>query len=211
MQRLLEDIRAGLHYLVHNPLYIGKVLYKGKIYEGEHEGLVSEDTFNAVQALSRDVWRTQVNKHRPIEGLRRDILYCGKCGSHMVPTYGKKGSRKHFYYVCQKCRDKGYKSCPTRTVRQVTFNEAVLNELSRRGVLNTEMLWNLDTETQNNELKKIIEKIIYRYKTQTIEILLRKGKKLSFQADIKPKLGRVAKTEILPRLAPNEPKIDKAT
>ncbi len=151
MQRLLEDIRAGLHYLVHNPLYIGKVLYKGKIYEGEHEGLVSEDTFNAVQALSRDVWRTQVNKHRPIEGLRRDILYCGKCGSHIVPTYGKKGSRKHFYYVCQKCRDKGYKSCPTRTVRQATFNEALLNELSRRGVLNTEMLWNLDTETQNNE------------------------------------------------------------
>ena len=151
MQRLLEDIRAGLHYLVHNPLYIGKVLYKGKIYEGEHEELVSEDTFNAVQALSRDVWRTQVNKHRPIEGLRRDILYCGKCGSHIVPTYGKKGSRKHFYYVCQKCRDKGYKSCPTRTVRQATFNEALLNELSRRGVLNTEMLWNLDTETQNNE------------------------------------------------------------
>ncbi len=60
-------------------------------------------------------------------------------------------------------------------------------------------------------MKKIIEKIIYRYKTQTIEILLRKGKKLSFQADIKPKWGRVAKTEILPRLAPNEPKIDKAT
>ena len=32
-----------------NPLYIGKVIYNGQLYEGEHDGIIDENLFEKVQ------------------------------------------------------------------------------------------------------------------------------------------------------------------
>lgn len=106
--------RTHLYSMVHNPVYIGKVLYKGKIYEGEHEGLIPEKTFNAVQKLLAEKYTARGFVRKRIEGVLNGLLYCKACGSKMVPTYGKKKGRKHFYYVCHKCVKEGYRASPPK-------------------------------------------------------------------------------------------------
>lgn len=118
--------RAYFYRIIHSPTYIGKVEYKGKIYEGEHEGIVPLETYRAVQDLLKTKRSSHGFSRKRIPGLLRGLLYCKECGSDMVPIYAKKNGRKHFYYLCHKCAQEGYASCPTKTVRQPEFNEAVL-------------------------------------------------------------------------------------
>lgn len=188
--------RAYLYRIVHNPVYIGKVLYKGKIYEGEHEGLIPEKTFNAVQKLLAEKYTARCFVRKRIEGVLNGLLYCKACGSKMVPTYGKKNGRKHFfYYVCHKCVKEGYKACPTKTVRQVEFNEAVFRRFTERGLLNKGDFSKLDTDSQTAELMKIVDKITYEYKESYIEVSLKNGVQFGFRAEVKPHFGGIPKKE----------------
>ncbi len=199
--------RAHLYRMVHNPLYIGKVLYKGKIYDGEHAGIVSEDTFNAVGKMLAESWKSHGFPYTRIEGVLRGFLFCKKCGSPMIPTYGKKNGRKYFYYICQRCRSKGYKKCPTKTVRQKEFDDVVLKALRERGLINWDRWEMMDSEARTLELKQIICKIVYEHKRSTIEITLLNGESIKFKADVKPQAGGVATIR-----QPEKPvKIDKGT
>ncbi len=42
--------RGSLFHLLKNPIYRGKIVHKGQVYEGEHEPIVDEDLWDAVQA-----------------------------------------------------------------------------------------------------------------------------------------------------------------
>lgn len=169
--------RTHLYNMVYNSVYIGKVLYKGKIYEGEHEGVIFKERFNAVQELLRTSWKSHGFARTRVEGLLRGLLYCDKCGAPIVPTYGKKNGRKHFYYICQKCQKEGYQMCPTRTVRQKEFDEAVLARLMERGLINEGKFKEMDAEEKNAELHKVVRQIIYEYKTEKYRShLVQRGK-----------------------------------
>ena len=41
--------RGSLFHLLKNPIYRGKIVHKGEVYEGEHEPIVDEQLWNAVQ------------------------------------------------------------------------------------------------------------------------------------------------------------------
>jgi len=132
------------------------------------------------------------------ESLLWGILYCGECGLPMVPMYGKKNGRKHFYYVCQKCQKEGYKSCPTKTVRQKEFNDAVLEQLFARGLIEPVSFKRMDVDTQNLTLSDLIPRITYEYKEENIRVLLNDGEGFTFHAKVKPQIGRqkVRKSEV---------------
>lgn len=70
----------------------------------------------------------------------------------MVPVYAKKNRIKHFYYICHRCQKEGYASCPTRTVRQPEFNEAVLKQLAERALINRAELEQQELEQQTETL-----------------------------------------------------------
>ena len=42
--------RGSLFHLLKNPIYRGKIVHKGQVYEGEHEAIVDEELWDAVQA-----------------------------------------------------------------------------------------------------------------------------------------------------------------
>ena len=41
--------QGSLFHLLKNPIYRGKIVHKGEVYEGEHEAIVDEELWNAVQ------------------------------------------------------------------------------------------------------------------------------------------------------------------
>lgn len=201
---------AQLYHIIHNPLYIGKVLYKKKIYDGEHDGIVSIETFEAVQELLNNGRKMYETVRKAMPGILRGLLFCEVCGSPMVPIYGKKKNTKHFYYICRKCREEGYKSCPTRTVRQREFHLALIAELDKNGVLSRALFEQLSEYEQEGTLKSIICRIGYEYQESKITVVLRNRTEFSFCANVKPHSGPWKRSELVARKEAKLPKVDKA-
>ena len=91
--------------LLRNPYYVGKVVYKRgtkdeQTFEGRHEALIDQDTFDAVQALLDEKRlageRPQYRKH-----YLRGSVFCGECGKRLVFGFstGRNGL-KYPYFFC---------------------------------------------------------------------------------------------------------------
>src|SRR5262245_42221713 len=110
--------RTNLHRLLCNPTFLGKVLYKGELYQGEHPALTDEQTWQKTQDLLVGNHRGgggQPTKDRP-GALLRGLLRCGCCERSMVPTYTAKGSKRYSYYSCTRAQKQGASVCPNRSV-----------------------------------------------------------------------------------------------
>ena len=120
-----ETVRGGgaftrdtIHRILTNVKYLGKVPYKGELYEGKHEAIISEEVFNLVQEQLKE---SQKNKHRTkkreIPTKLNNILYCGFCGNKMTGSYGTKKGKPYYYYKCTSKIKGSSKSCPSRTIK----------------------------------------------------------------------------------------------
>ena len=73
--------KSWMRCLLSNPFYIGMMRYKGELYEGKHEPLVSRELFDRVQKMLHQRGRTQ---ERPRDGdpcYFTGMIKCGSCGS----------------------------------------------------------------------------------------------------------------------------------
>ncbi|MGW4370130.1 recombinase family protein [Nocardia takedensis] len=97
---------SKLHAMLKDPYYAGFVVYKGHIYPGRHEPLVSHDLFDRVQNVlnlrSAKGQRDRVHAHY----LRGD-LFCGRCHrqgrtSRLIFTKATSHTgRKYDYFKCR--------------------------------------------------------------------------------------------------------------
>jgi len=91
--------RGPLGIMLQNPAYIGKVSHKGLVHHGEHDAIIDDDTFAAVQDT------LQRNNREKVMGTRaaRPSLLTGMLtdpdGRPMSPGRGKKGAKTYCYYV----------------------------------------------------------------------------------------------------------------
>lgn len=88
--------KSALHDLLNNPIYYGDFYWKGILYNGSHEPVISKELFDKVQnALNRrSSCPTGRQKH---DFLFQGLLTCGHCGCAVVADM-KKG--KYVYYRC---------------------------------------------------------------------------------------------------------------
>jgi len=94
--------RGSLFHLLKNPIYRGKIVHKGKVYEGEHQAIVDEDLWNAVQQRLQEKAPPRARpKNDPHQALLRGLLSDPE-GRPMVPTYAAKGTRRYDYYETRK-------------------------------------------------------------------------------------------------------------
>ena len=94
--------RGGLYWLLRNPIYAGRVVHKGQVYEGRQKPIVEPALWERVQELlaqkseARE-WRPIMPGGRPLVGR----LYDDR-GNAMSPTYTvKRNGRRYPYYVSQ--------------------------------------------------------------------------------------------------------------
>ncbi len=85
--------------LLKNPVYIGKVAHGGKLHDGEHEAIIGDALWDAVQSGLA----TNRREHRLGKRSRYPSLLTGMItdpeGRSMSPTFSSKGSTRHHYYV----------------------------------------------------------------------------------------------------------------
>jgi site-specific DNA recombinase len=117
-----------------NPLYTGFVNHKGKLYQGEHEAVVDEATWNLVQSNLHHNGHTNGGGNKNKYGaLLRGLLFCSPCAAPMVHTYTAREPKLYRYYVCYNAQQKGWKSCETKSVSAPGIETAVLDSIRALG------------------------------------------------------------------------------
>jgi site-specific DNA recombinase len=107
--------RAAFANMFHNKLYAGSIVIKADKTEAEvtikgvHEGLVTEEVFDRVQAIASGKIEIHSKPKTAKEELPlRGFLECPSCGGNLTGSASRaRNGVRHFYYHCQK-------GCPTR-------------------------------------------------------------------------------------------------
>jgi site-specific DNA recombinase len=92
--------RGALYHLLRNRIYRGEVVHKGIAYPGEHEAIVNEELWNAVQArLSGNL--TGRRQARFESGALLAGLIFDDRGNRMSPSYAVRRRNRYRYYISQ--------------------------------------------------------------------------------------------------------------
>ena len=105
---ITDAFRSGnLRHLLANPVYVGKVRHRDKVYEGEHEGIIDAEVFERVQAqLKQQAPRRRHSTNTHDVHLLKGILY-DETGDRLTPTHASKKGVRYRYYVSKRIVDKG--------------------------------------------------------------------------------------------------------
>jgi DNA invertase Pin-like site-specific DNA recombinase len=106
--------QATISAMLRNPIYVGRVRFKGEVLPGTHKPIIDEDTWNAAQQLLATTRRTRGNgRGRPTSGshlFTRGMLKCGRCDGPIVPRTIKPrkrgGSPYEVYFCFNRMRDR---------------------------------------------------------------------------------------------------------
>ena len=94
--------RGSLFYLLKNTVYRGKIVDKGKVYDGEHEAIVDEDLWGRVQMhLAAKAPPRKRSTNEPQQAMLRGLITDPQ-GRPMVPTYGSSKVKRYAYYETRK-------------------------------------------------------------------------------------------------------------
>jgi len=126
---------GALVSLLRNRTYLGEINHRGNSYRGEHEPIVQEDVFNAVQAILEANRQGHRAHWRKSNALLLGKIYDDR-GNRMTPTYAMKQGVRYRYYVSAALAQ-GNKS-DTGSVRRVAaqdIEERVVAALHANGLL----------------------------------------------------------------------------
>jgi len=122
--------KASVYNLLTNPLLMGKIRHKGDQYEGEHEAIVPDETFQKVRRILRSNGRGGSPDVRNKHGaLLRGLLRCKACGKAMLHTFTCKRNKRYRYYTCTTVLKKGSSRCPTESLPAAEIEDVVVDQI----------------------------------------------------------------------------------
>ncbi|WP_138933368.1 recombinase family protein [Roseovarius arcticus] len=92
--------RGQIHKLLLNPVYLGKIRHKDKIWPGQHAGILDEDLWARVQKKLQNGARR--SRGRTKSGATQAVLtgkFRDETGDLLTPTHSTKSGKRHCYYV----------------------------------------------------------------------------------------------------------------
>ena len=135
ISRVMNLSKSRIFTILRNPIYIGKMKYAGKLYQGNHKPIISEEVFNLAQEKHKEKRMVlRLYKDYPLAGL----LNCKACNSSMTPchTNKKKKNRikRYYYYRCTKTFKRDWNSCDVRQVSADRLEDYIFKSLERISV-----------------------------------------------------------------------------
>lgn len=127
--------KTSLHNLLTNVVYMGKVRYQQETYEGEHQEIVSPETFQKVQQLLKLNHRSGGARLRNKYGATlKGLLHCVPCGCTMTHSCTRKnGNKSYRYYICIQAQKRGWHTCPSKSVPAAEMEQFVVNQIREIG------------------------------------------------------------------------------
>lgn len=113
--------KGQLYHLLANKVYIGKIIHKDKVYDGEHEAIISEEIFEEVQKLLYEnkgdkTCGTKCSSNSLLAGLIFDDK-----NSLMTPSHSNSHKRRYRYYVSTAL--KNYNDSEVGTISKIPAGE----------------------------------------------------------------------------------------
>jgi len=91
---------ANMQRLLRHPYYMGIVRYRGVLYPGKHEPLVTPETWQKVQEVLA-ANNIAGDKQREHNHYLKGSIYCGGCGSRLVVSHAKnRHGTIYEYFIC---------------------------------------------------------------------------------------------------------------
>jgi site-specific DNA recombinase len=175
-----------LYNLLTNMVYVGKLRYEGKVYDGEHTAIVDAKVWQAVQDRLRQNSRSGGREIRNKYGaVLKGLIRCATCNVGMIHSYTQKEHNKLYrYYVCVNAHQRGYNQCQTRSVSAPVIEQAVIDQI--RGIAsNPEVIAEVVQQLDERRLaaievlereKRLVEKDLQRLADETTRVLRASGK-----------------------------------
>ena len=126
--------KTGLHRLLTNVTYVGRVRYKDEVHPGEQPPLVDAGAFQRVGQVLAGNGPTlgPPALNRP-GALLKGLLRCGPCGSAMTPAHCAKGARRYRYYTCVAAQKRGWHTCPSKSIPAAEIEALVVEQVQEVG------------------------------------------------------------------------------
>jgi site-specific DNA recombinase len=122
--------KGTLYQLLSNVLFTGKVRYKQELHDGEHEAIVDSDIFGKVQAVLQRNGRSGGALVRNQSGaLLKGLLRCTPCRCAMTPAHTSRGVRRYRYYCCTSAQQRGWHTCPSKSVPAGEIERFVVEQI----------------------------------------------------------------------------------
>lgn len=138
--------KSSIYRLIQNPVYYGKIPFKGELYDGKHEPLISEALFFKTQEALRA--RLHPFKRTKDRFTFTGTFQCSKCGCTISAELRKK---KYVYYHCTGMRG----PCDnTPNIREEVLEEQFLQLLTEIQIDNNRLQWIKDELKNNHEQEK---------------------------------------------------------
>ncbi len=102
--------RSRLHEMLSNPAYVGRIPWKGAVYEGTHEAIVPAELFELVQERLAAHGRSKERQRKHTHFLK-GVLRCEACGERLLYAVVKGRSRRDFAYFACASHFNARKSC----------------------------------------------------------------------------------------------------
>ena len=123
--------KTRLWDLLTNWTYVGKVRYRGEIFEGEHAALIPQKLWDEVQTILRTNGRGPRGEGKVRhDSLLRGLLVCEHCETALVNHFAVRGgNRRYHYYVCSTAIKRGWDTCPTKSLPAAEMDRAVAEQI----------------------------------------------------------------------------------
>ncbi len=113
-------------------VYIGKIEFKGNIYQGIHEPIISAELLEAAQGLRKE----RAKKSKVFNfSLFPGIVLCKECGSVMSASFSNKFKDarriRYFYYRCSSVTKRDISFCATRYVSADRLDSFIIDSLDK--------------------------------------------------------------------------------
>ncbi|MCF7877728.1 MAG: recombinase family protein [Candidatus Omnitrophica bacterium] len=124
--------KSRIYIMLRNPLYAGKIKYAGKLWQGNHRPIISEEVFHLAQSKHKKLnKKLRSHKNCAFGGL----LKCKECGSYMTPCHTNKKKNKrtkrYYYYRCTTTFKKDWNSCRIKQINSNRLDNYIIDNLER--------------------------------------------------------------------------------
>lgn len=172
---------AMINNMLRNPIYIGKVPYKGELFDGLHEAIIPMELWKQVQELKRLNRGDRFAPSRSFKNsLLKGLVECECCGT-MTPTRCKKGNKYYEYYTSLKAVKEGYKLCRTGSVPAGELDKFVLDKV-RNAFKSPEIIQELVHQVQPHkpeygvreifDIVQSVEKVFEHFEPATLQSIV---------------------------------------
>jgi hypothetical protein len=192
--------KTSLHHLLRNVAYVGRIKYKHETHPGEHPGIVDVTVFEQVQSILKE-GRPEPSAvpRRKSHAMLQGLIRCAPCGCAMVSSRTTRNkTRQYRYYVCSRAQQRGWKTCPSKSIPAGTIEQFVVDQIRTLGqdaevraqvltpdnhikaadldrALDTfDPMWLAATPSeQSATLRRVVERVAYDGAKKTVSITLK--------------------------------------